>query len=342
MAQIDKPNTQFNPVIFTGNGSTQSITGVNFQPDLIWIKQRNAVQNNRLIDSIRGNTKEIYSDLTNAEDTLANGITSFDSDGFSLGSSGGYNQNAGTYVTWNWLGGGTAVSNTAGSITSSVSANTTAGFSIVSYTGTGSLATVGHGLTSAPSMIIVKKRTVVEDWMVYHKSLGATNYIKLNLIDGTFASSAIWNNTAPDSDKFYLGSSGDANASGQTSVAYCFAEVKGFSKFGSYTGNGSTDGSFVYTGFSPAFVMIKNVGTSNWTMHDNKRNPYNQVTDRLYANLSNAEDVGGPYGVDFLSNGMKMRTTESTSWNGNGVTFIYMAFAEQPFVTSTKTPTTAR
>jgi hypothetical protein len=345
---IDKPDDYFNTILYTGTGGTQSITGVGFQPDWVWLKARSFAYSHQLFDVIRGATKLLASEETSAEQTLS-GVTSFDSDGFSVGSDAGSNNSGTTFVSWNWLANGAGVSNTDGSITSTVSANTTSGFSIVTRTGTGANASVGHGLGVAPSMIITKVySTAGNDWMVYHKSLGATNYIKLNLTDGTFASSAVWNNTAPDSDKFYLGSSGDANASGQTSVAYCFADVKGFSKFGSYTGNGSTDGTFVYTGFKPAFVMTKSSSTGgtyyDWGMMDNKRaNPFNVIDAQVCANLSDEENSAniGSQKIDFLSNGFKPRANGS-SHNDSGVTYIYMAFAENPFVTSTGIPTTAR
>ena len=353
MAQINKPDEYFNTVLYTGNGSTQSITGIGFQPDWIWIKGRSSAQYHTLYDVARGVNNRLFTNTTDAESTTTQ-MTSFDSDGFSVSTGGGaYDSTNGsgiTFASWNWLAGGTASSNTDGSITSNVSASTTSGFSIVSYTGNGTdndTATIGHGLGVAPNFIITKCRSEAGGWISSSTSLGWNNVVSLNTTGASSAGTQAFGVTGvtPSSTTFTVSANSGGNhtnINGATYIAYCFAEKKGFSKFSKYTGNGSTDGTFVYTGFKPAWVMIKNVGTSNWTMHDNKRNPYNQVTDRLYANLSNAEDVGGPYGVDFLSNGMKMRTTESTSWNGNGVTFIYMAFAENPFVTSTGIPACAR
>jgi hypothetical protein len=242
------------------------------------------------------------------------------------------------FVSWNWLANGAGVSNTAGSITSTVSANTTSGFSIVSYTGTGSSATVGHGLGVAPKMIIIKNRSSVTNWLVYHASLGNGNSIVLNTT-GTSFSAGDWQNTTPTSSIIYLSGGTAVNESSSNHIAYCFAEKKGFSKFGSYTGNGNADGTFVYTGFKPAFIIIKRTDVAqSWILFDNKRDPYNEATKVLYPNLTNAEDANN---LDLLSNGFKPRSTSSFT-NSSGNNFIYMAFAEHPFVTSTSIPTTAR
>ena len=252
---IDKPSDYFNTKLYSGNASTQSITGVGFQPDFTWIKQRNGTGWHQWVDAVRGSGKRINSNDTGAEYNDVNGLTSFDTDGFSLGTSGDYNGSGNTQVSWNWLASNTTASNTDGSITSTVSANTTSGFSIVSYTGTGSNATVGHGLGVVPKMIIVKLRSGAGDWTVYNSNIGNTNFLRLN---GTLASTSqatYWNNTTPTSSVFSIGSAGDVNTSSGTHIAYCFAEKKGFSKFGSYTGNGSTDGPFIYTGFKPALTI---------------------------------------------------------------------------------------
>lgn len=344
---LDKPDDYFNTVLYTGNGSTQSITGVGFQPDWVWIKDRtDGTSSHRLIDSVRGATKEIYSNLTNAENTDTNGLTSFNSDGFSVGTTNGYNKNTDTFVSWNWLAGGTASSNTDGSITSSVSANTDAGFSIVSYTGNATAgATVGHGLGSVPKMIITKGRSFADDWLCYNENLGNGKYIILNKTNASASSTLPWNSTTPTSSVFTLGSSGTTNNNGGTIIAYCFAEKKGYSKFGSYTGNGNADGTFIYTGFKPAWFMVKRTNTSGnpWIINDNKRDPFNFCRKNLFADASTAEtDVASENGTwDLLSNGVKMRNS-GTSLNGSGSTYIYMAFAENPFVTSTGIPTTAR
>ena len=343
MAQINKPNTQFSILPYSGtNTSTSYNNGLNMSANggLVWIKPR-VTGSNGLWDSVRGATNYLSSNSTSAESQVS-GVTSFDTTGFTLGVPYNDGSPPNTFVSWSWLAGGTAVSNTQGTITSSVSANTTAGFSIVSYTGTGSVATVGHGLGVAPSMMIIKKRNVSEDWMVYHKSLTATNYIKLNLGDQTFANSVVWNNTEPTSSSFTIATSGAVNTSSATYIAYCFAEKKGFSKFGSYTGNGSADGTFVYTGFKPAFVMVKRTdSTGSWLIHDNKRNDFNVADLWVASNLSNAESTSSAESKDFLSNGWKIRGT-GTAQNVSGGTYIYMAFAESPLVGTNNIPTTAR
>jgi len=338
---IDKPTDYFNTVTYSGTGSTQSITGVGFQPDWVWGKGRTLVgYNHGLVDSVRGVSKLIYSNLTEAEETYSTGVTSFDSDGFSVGSGNVFNNGSNTYVAWNWLAGGTASSNTDGSITSTVSANTTSGFSIVSYTSTGSNATVGHGLGVAPSMMIFKRRSGdTENWPVYHKDMGATHIMLLNATDAKSDTATRFNDTEPTSSVFSLGTSGDTNGGTSPFIAYCFAEKKGYSKFGSYTGNGSTEGTFVYTGFSPSFVMLKRTNTTgSWTMYDNKRHTYNPNGEYLLANSSGASvDFDN---VDFLSNGFKLR--DASFNNGSGDTIIYMCFASSPFTTSTGIPTVAR
>jgi hypothetical protein len=347
MAQINKPSEYFNTVLYTGNGVSiasggNSITGVNFQPDFVWIKRRE-IQHHRLFDVVRGATKVIQSDLSDTEGTNAEYLSSFDSDGFTVGNLAGVNANAGTYVAWNWLGGGTGVSNTDGSITSTVSANTTSGFSIVKYTGTGANATVGHGLGVAPSIVLVKNLDDgTQQWSMYNKNLPLTEILILNSTNGSFnPSDNDFQDTAPTSDIFYLSGATRTNVSSQNFIAYCFAEKKGFSKFGSYTGNGSTDGTFIYTGFKPAFIITKKTSaTSNWHIYDNQRaNPFNVVSGKLVANTDEAEAVGAE--CDFLSNGVKIRASGS-DLNGSGASFIYMAFAENPLVSTAGVPCTAR
>ena len=341
---IDRSSDYFNTKLYSGTNTPQSITGVGFQPDWTWIKVRNVADNHYIYDSVRGATKFVHSDLTSAEGTLTNGLTSFDSDGFSLGDSGSTNNASNTFASWNWLAGGTASSNTDGSITSNVSANTTSGFSIVSYTGTGSNATVGHGLSAVPKMIIVKNRTDSASWFVYHGSLGTpvNEYLLLDSTNAVGSNSGTWNSN-PTSSVFGLGSTfGALNGSSKNYIAYCFAEKKGFSKFGSYTGNGSTDGTFVYTGFKPAWVMFRSTSSlREWCIIDTVRQPNNPNTlEYPAANSSNAESTGG-FDKDFLSNGFKLRSA-TNNFNNSGETYIYMAFASNPFVTSTGVPTTAR
>ena len=340
---IDKPTDYFNTKLYTGNGGTNAITGVGFQPDWVWIKQRDIAENHMIYDSVRGATKDIRSDGTYAENTNAQSLQSFNSDGFTLGNLDNVNKNSGSFASWNWLAGGTGSSNTDGSITSTVSANTTSGFSIVSYTGNGSAgATVGHGLGNVvPKMIIIKGRGTTYNWVVGHNSLSTNwgKYLTLSTTDAVETATNIFNDTAPTSSLFSLGTALGVNTSSSTYIAYCFSEKKGFSKFGSYTGNGNADGTFVYTGFSPSFVMVKKTnGTGNWVMFDNKRNTFNVVDKRLVANLS--DDEGTSDRLDFLSNGWKFRST-ATNVNGSD-SYIYMCFASEPFTTSTGIPCTAR
>jgi hypothetical protein len=342
MAQINKPDEYFNTVLYTGNGGTQSITGVEFQPDFIWNKQRNGTNSHYLFNAITGTGKFLKSNSTDAEGTNVDTVTSFDSDGFTLGNAAGNNGSGNTMVSWNWLANGAGSANTDGDIASTVSANTTSGFSIVSYTGNGSAgATVGHGLGAVPKMIIVKNRDNTPGWGVYHASLGNTKYLQLNATAAEATASTFWNNTTPTSLVFSIGTSGWMNNSGEDYVTYCFAEKQGFSKFGSYTGNGSTDGTFVYTGFKPAMVIIKRTsGADRWVISDNKRDPNNVVVGELNPNDSAVEDTSStPF--DFLSNGFKIRRTGNV-FNGSGESYIYMAFAENPLVGTNNIPATAR
>jgi hypothetical protein len=351
---LDKPEDYFNTKLYTGNGSTQSITGVGFQPDMTWVKSRTtggSGNNNHCInDVVRAKGTYgypmIHPNLTASEYDPDSGnevITDFQSDGFDLGGNENSNFNTATYASWNWKANGTGASNTDGDITSTVSANTTSGFSIVSYTGTGSAATVGHGLGVTPSMYIVKNRSDNDSWGVYHKSLGATQFLRLQATDASATSSVWWNDTEPTSSVFSVGTAVATNASGENLIAYCFAELKGFSKFGSYTGNGSADGTFVYTGFKPAFVLIKSSSLSqDWFIHDNKRSTFNVSNTVLLPNTVDLDITDTTvYGIDMVSNGFKVRGTHARI-NQSGSSYIYMAFAENSFVTSTGIPTTAR
>jgi hypothetical protein len=340
---IDKPTDYFNTTLYSGNDGTQSITSLDFQPDFLWFKSRNTVVANTLVDSIRGNTKQLSSNSTGAETTPTYPyVDTFNSDGWTMinGSSSGGNTSGRTYVNWSWKAGGTASSNTDGSITSSVSANQDAGFSIVSYTGTASAETIGHGLGAIPKIVIIKNRDRVSGWHVGGDAIGSVNQY-LNLNDTAAIDSAGTGFQSFSSTTFGIGSDTDWNASGESIIAYCFAEKKGFSKFGSYTGNGNADGTFVYTGFKPAWVMVKKTDTSgnSWFMWDNKRSPYNEMVNCLLANTNDAELTDRE--IDFLSNGFKTRANDG-NYNASGGTYIYMAFAENPFVTSTGIPTTAR
>tara|TARA_A100001515_G_scaffold56718_2_gene44645 strand:- start:16 stop:1422 length:1407 start_codon:yes stop_codon:yes gene_type:complete len=465
-SSITNPGDYFNTVLYTGNGSTQSITGVGFQPDYVWLKERASdAVDHKNVDSVRGATKKLESNTNELEGTATTTVTSFDSDGFSLGSSGATNGSSDTYVSWNWLAGGTAPaityvvkvvsdsgnkyrfddfgtsavtlelqeggtytfdqsdssnsghplrfytaadktggeyttgvtttgtpgssgaqtvitvaasaptlyyqcsnhagmggqantnslfgsSNFAGSYQSLVSANTTAGFSIVTYSGTGSNATVGHGLGAIPEVMFVKEKSgSVNDWVVYHHkntSAPETDYLILNENNTTADGNTVWNDTAPTSTVFSIGTGSTTNRSGSTYVAYCFVGKKGYCKFGGYTGSGNANGPFTHTGFKPAMVILKGSSIAeNWWIYDNKRNTHNLVTKGLYPNANNTEvDYSGSsqMNLDFLSNGFKLRASDG-ALNGSGQTYIYMAFAENPFVaddSGTVVPVTAR
>jgi len=340
-----QPNDYFNTVLYTGNGSTNAISGIGFSPDWVWIKQRGGTTAHNLVDAVRGVNKALSSNSTDAQgDYTPNNLNAFGTDGFTLGNGSLVNVSSGTYASWNWKANGQGSSNTDGSInTTYTSANTTSGVSISTYSGTGSAATIGHGLGAIPQVMIVKNTYQAEHWIVYHHKSNATPedyYLRLN--DTTASSDfPMWNDTAPTSSVFSVGTSTSVNQAGGTFVAYCFAEKKGFSKFGSYTGNGNADGSFIYTGFKPAFVLVKETGTGNWIIKDNKRPIYNQNDTYLFANTSDAESSASTLGMDLLSNGFKLRATAG-DMNGSGTEIIYMAFAEEPLVSSNGVPAVAR
>lgn len=319
----------------SGGGSVvNSVNGIGFQPDFVWMKCRSVARNHELADSVRGTPYALFSNLTNAEvsDTR---VSSFNSNGFNYGANSNSANAGDTFIGWQWKAGGTAVTNTAGSITSQVSANTTAGFSVVTYTGTGANATVGHSLGIAPSMVIVKARANATGWVVGHAYLNGGSspwnyYLSLESTAAQGSTNLTWNNTAPTSSVFSLGSGSGTNPS-STMVAYCFAAIPGYSAFGSYTGNGSADGPFVFLGFRPRWIMIKLTSASgeNWEIYDTSRGPYNLYTPDLYANLSNAEGTNSNR-FDILSNGLKIRSANG-GVNNSGGTYIYAAFAENPF-----------
>ena len=342
---INDPSAHFQIALWTGNSSsTQAITNTgnsNLQPDWVWLKRRSDTENHTLADTSRGITKRLVSN-NDAAENAADGVVSVQSDGFTVG--GGYNgnTNGATYVGWQWkANGGTTSSNSDGSITSTVQANTTAGFSIVTYTGTGSNATVGHGLNSAPQIVLLKGRSNSGDWQMYNTNLSGTNKtISINTSDAANTESSPYysfNNTAPTSTVFSLGSGNTTNGSSRTFVAYCFHSVKGYSKIGSYTGNNDADGPFIYTGFKPAWLLIKNYTSSGngWTLTDSTRSPVNEATKYLLANSSDSEGTGVK--IDLLSNGFKLRATSQNE----SQSYIYMAFAASPFVSSAGVPTTA-
>ena len=338
----ENPEDYFNTVLYTGNGSTNNITGVGFSPDFVWVKSRNTSgEQQKVVDSVRGAGLTVFPSSTSTEiDYSGVGLNSFDTDGFTVSHSAANNQwnvSGRTYVAWNWLAGSTGVSNTDGSIQSTVSANTDAGFSIVGYTGSGANATVGHGLGVAPKMVIVKRRTgSIGSWVIYHSAIAAdaeTDYLSFTS-DAALDNHTVWNDTAPTSNVFSIGTATALNANTATYISYCFAEKEGYSKFGRYYGNSSADGPFVYTGFRPSFVMLKRTDSAaNWTIIDNTRSTHNVVNRALFPDLQNAEQEGTSAGytmLDFLSNGFKYRQN-TASHNASGGTYIYMAFAEQPF-----------
>ena len=339
MAQINKPGLHFNTKLFSGTGSAQSITGVGFQPDWVWSKSRNQTNNHTSFDVVRGVGKAIYQNLNNAEENQAQGITAFDSDGFSVGTLADINASGGNIVSMNWKAGGTGSANSDGSLASTVSVNTTAGFSIVKWTnGTSNVQTIGHGLGAAPKFIIFKVLSGTGSWNTYHESIGNTHGLYLNSDAAKEDNIAFFNDTSPTSTVFTTGTNG--NLVNNTLVAYCFAEKKGFSKFGTYPGNGNANGPFIYLGFKPAFVIIKQVNTTNhWYMWDNKRDPINPTNKYSRPDQNIAE---GSYDwLDFVSNGIKIRATSSGANTTNG-TYIYMAWAESPLVGTNKITAVAK
>ena len=353
---IDNPELHFQAKTYTGNGTAigsggQAITldgDEDMQPDWVWIKDRSDSDRPRMFDVIRGVTKELDTSDTTGETTLTEGLTTFGSDGFTVGNHEGVNSNTDSFVAWCWKAGGSGSSNTDGSInTIKTSANTTSGFSINTFTGTQNVGTVGHGLGSAPGVMIVKNTADSSDaWYVYHQGLASdpeTDYIILNTTAAKVDYNTPWNDTAPTSSVFTVGADGGNNENTSTMLAFCFAEKQGFSKFGSYTGNGSSSansGPFVYLGFKPSLVIVKNTsGTEGWQIWDNKRSSFNGQGSNISPNSSNAESTG--VRVHFFSNGFQL-VSSGADQNTDGNVFIYMAFAEAPFVNSNGVPCNAR
>ena len=347
---IDDPSAYFQTTLYTGNGaSSHAIThggNSDLNADWVWIKSRSIVKDHNINDSVRGVLKALHTNDSDSESTGTDYLSAFNSNGFTVGSQSPINTNGATYASWNWKA-GTSFTNDAsgtgiGTIDSAGSVNQDAGFSIVSWTGTGSAGTIKHGLSTTPSMIIIKNRSSAYDWTVGHNSLGWTNVVFLNLNTASQGDTQ-FNNTAPTSSVFSIGTPLMANKSGDSIIAYCFADVKGYSKVsGSYVGNGNADGTFIYTGFKPAFVMVKNstASSTSWEIYDNKRDGFNNQNRRLFPNLSDAEPSAQDR-LAILSNGFKILTSAS-HLGSSGATYIYMAFAENPFVTSTGVPATAR
>ena len=335
---INKSTDYFNTKLWTGTGAENAITGVGFQPDWVWIKNRDASEHHKLYDAVRGANKVIYSNLTNAEATVTQDVKSFDSDGFTLGTESAVNASGQDIVGWNWKANGQGSANNDGSTnTTYTSANTAAGFSIVKWTPSGSAETVGHGLGAVPKMIITKNLGASQGWFTYHHSIGNTKYLLLNDTAVEATDSNAWNNTTPTSSVFSVGS----QFAGSDYVAYCFAEKVGYSKFGKYVANGSNDGAFCYTGFKPGFIMIKSSTTAMyWHIFDNKRLGYNAYNYRLNPNANEVETTTTDV-IDILSNGFKIRTNQQ-QFGTSGATYIYMAFAEAPLVGSNNIAATAR
>ena len=346
---IDDPSAYFHTQLYTGAGGTQAITNDanagNFKPDWVWLKERANVSGHKVYDSSRGVEQLIQTNLTSPEETKSTGVTAFNTDGFTCGGDGGHNQASQTYVAWQWkANGGTTASNTDGSITSTVQANTDAGFSIVTWAGTGVIGTVGHGLGVAPKVVIVKARTNSTQWAIFHKDGFTSDDNYLIFTTGAIGSQVgLWNNQYPSSTVFGVSSDAWLNGGSTNYLAYCFAEKQGYSKFGTYYGNALADGEFVYLGFKPAFVMVKVLSDPNygWVIADNKRGPFNQNDPSVYANSTAAETTNDFKG-DFLSNGFKLHGTTYPANSGGTNTFAYFAWAENPFVTSTGVPATAR
>ena len=349
---IDDPSAYFQTTLYSGTGSTASVTNggnSDLQPDWVWIKARNATRDHRLLDSTRGVQKELVSNSDAVEYTESTGLTAFQSDGFQHGGANGYGASGENYVAWQWkANGGTTTTNDAsstgvGGLDSVYQANTTAGFSIVTYTGSGSNTTVAHGLGNVPEVIIFKKRTDdTEDWLVYHHTQGNASAGKLNTNDAWETGSAsLFDSTTPTSSVFSIKTNSKVNDSSDTYVAYCFSEVQGYSKFGNYTGNGNADGAFVYLGFKPALIIVRATDTDNWRMYDHKRADGHNVIDVRIIADTNAAESQDDNECDFLSNGVKWRSS-SGGVNSDGQAYTYMAWAEHPFVSSKGVPVTAR
>ena len=347
---IDDSALYFQVQLYTGNGGTQSITldgSTDMQPDWVWIKNRSGTDVHALYDSVRGANKNLRVDSNSGEGSQSDGLTSFDSDGFSVGAAGSVNTNTNNFISFNWKGGGSASANSDGSTASSVSANTTAGFSVVSYTGAGAT-TYGHGLGATPNVIIIKKRTGDSgnnNWFVYHDKVitaGGSNksFLTLNENGILAANGSATTFTSVSSTTFGVGTDDIISESSHTFIAYCFAEKKGHSKFGIYSGNNANDGTFIHTGFKPAFIIVKRTDSSDdWKMVSRKVEGHNPMNQSVKANTNAAEAAESDHAMDLLSNGFKFRENNA-AFNAAG-TYVYMAWAHEPFVTSGGLPTTA-
>ena len=341
---VTKATLHFSPKIYTGTGSSLALTGLGFQPDIVWQKVRSTTSSHRITDVVRGTGEVLYPNDT-AQQSSESAVTAFGTDGFTVGTEGGVNTNSATYASWSWKAGNSqGSSNTDGSInTTYTSVNTTAGISISQYTGTGSNATIGHGLGVAPELVLIKKTNSTTSWLHGQNGLGGWNYV-LNLDSASWRAnqSAQFQSTAPSSSVITIGTDGQVNASGDTYICYAFAPIKGFSRFGSFKGNGSTNqGPFVYTGFKPSFVMFKNitVNTTDYQLVDNLREGYNPDNDYLQPNSNGAEQSSDI--IDLYSNGFRIMGDDSNGWNKDGETYCYAAFG-QAVVGTNNIPTTAR
>ena len=343
MAYISfQPKDHFNTKLYTGTGSSQVLTGVGFQPDFIWTKTRNEAEIHCLNTTVQGINNYLRSNDVDTLETSGSNITAQSSDGYTVGTEDRFNQSSNTFVSWNWKANGQGSSNTDGSInTTYTSVNTTSGFSISTWTGNSTAgATIGHGLGVKPSLIIIKNLGASSQWLTWFDSFANTEMVYLNLTNAKGTGQTYFNSTTPTSSLITLGGGVDENRN--TMVAYCFAEKQGYSKFGSYVGNGNVNGPFVYTGFKPAFIITRNITSAvNWGMFDNKRNPFNVVQNVLLPDNSAAETATSAKYFDFLSNGFKVKN-DSVQYNGNGEKHIYIAFAEAPLVGSNNVPATAR
>ncbi|RLC98799.1 MAG: hypothetical protein DRI46_10665, partial [Chloroflexi bacterium] len=324
---ITMPFKHFNATIYTGNGGNQNVQGMNYQPDFTWIKNRTSAGSNQLVDAVRAAPNAIFSDSAAVQSNVANGLTAFLADGFTVGGNTDYNAAAQNYAAWNWRMGGVGVGNTDGSITATVSANQAAGQSVITYSGTGVAGTIGHGLGVNPDAIIVKSLSSVYSWQVYHKDMTATPEQSVLLLDvnNPASISAVWDNTQPSAAVISLGTSVAVNENLSNFAAYCFTAKPGYSAFGKYTGNGNADGPFISCGFRPSFILIKRVdAAAEWVLFDDERTQYNQADKFLEPSLPDGEYNLTSFGIDMLSNGFKLR---STGYNVNGSTVVYMAFA---------------
>ena len=348
---IDEPTDYFRIKVYAGNaGANRAITwdetDTNMQPDMLWFKSRTDTQSHCLFDSVRGAVLRLIPNSAGAEGTENTNLDSFDTNGFQVDAEAIVNGSSRNYVTWGWKAGTSftndASSTSVGSIDSAGSVNTDAGFSIISYTGTGSNGTIAHGLGAKPDMILIKNRSNGQQWSSYWSPLGATKYMRFATTNAVATASNRFANTEPTTSVFTVSTDGEVNENNTNLIAYCFTNIQGYSKIGKYTGNGNADGPFIYTGFQPAWVMVKRTdSTGDWAIMDTARNPFNVINNYLKAQGNDAESTDASFDIDAVSNGFKLRYTNS-NYNGNGNAYIYMAFAKNPFVNSEGVPGNAR